>query len=49
MADSKSMRRDFPGGPVVKTLPSSSGSMGSTPNTGTKIPHASHPKEKPKI
>ena len=36
--------RDFPGGPVVKTLPSSSGSAGSIPGQGSKIPHASWPK-----
>ena len=29
--------RDFPGGPVVKNLPSNAGDMG----WGTKIPHAS--------
>ena len=32
---------DFPGGPVVRTLPSNAGSVGSTPGQGTKIPHAS--------
>ena len=31
---------DFPGGPVVKTSPSSSGGVGSIPSQGTKIPHA---------
>ena len=31
---------DFPGGPVVKSLPSSAGSVGSIPGQGTKIPHA---------
>ena len=30
----------FPGGPVVKNLPSSAGDMGSIPGGGTKIPHA---------
>ena len=35
------MPRGFPGGPVVKTLPSSSGSVGSVPGRGAKIPHAS--------
>ena len=29
---------DFPGGPVVKTSPSSSGGVGSIPSQGTKIP-----------
>ena len=32
--------RDFPGGPVVKNLPSNAGDMGSVPGGGTKIPHA---------
>ena len=32
--------RDFLGGPVVKTLPSNSGGMGSIPGQGIKIPHA---------
>ena len=32
--------RDFPGGPVVKNLPSSAGNTGSSPGRGTKIPHA---------
>ena len=31
---------DFPGGPVVKNLPSSAGDTGSIPGQGTKIPHA---------
>ena len=39
--------RDFPGGPVVKTLPSNAGGAGSIPGLGAKIPHASRPK-KPK-
>ena len=30
----------FPGGPVVKTLPSNAGGAGSNPHQGTKIPHA---------
>ena len=34
------MWRDFPGGPVVKTLPSNAGGAGSNPHQGTKIPHA---------
>ena len=32
--------RDFPGGPVVKNLPSNAGDAGSIPGRGTKIPHA---------
>ena len=31
---------DFPGGPVVKILPSNVGGTGSIPGQGTKIPHA---------
>ena len=31
---------DFPGGAVVKNLPSNAGDMGSIPGWGTKIPHA---------
>ena len=34
---------DFPGGPVVKTLPSNAGGVGSIPGRGAKIPHASWP------
>ena len=32
--------RDFPGGPVVKTLPSNAGGGGLILGQGTKIPHA---------
>ena len=32
--------RDFPGGPVVKTLPSSASGEGLIPGWGVKIPHA---------
>ena len=35
---------DFPGGPVVKTLPSNAGGAGSIPGWGAKTPHASRPK-----
>ena len=35
---------DFPGGPVVKTLPSSAGVVGLIPGQGAKMPHASWPK-----
>ena len=33
--------RDFPGGPVVGSCPSNAGDMGSIPDQGTRIPHAS--------
>ena len=32
--------KDFPGGPVVKNLPSNRGDVGSVPSLGTKIPYA---------
>ena len=32
--------RDFPGGPVVKTLPSNVGGAGLIPGQGAKMPHA---------
>ena len=32
--------RDFPGGPVVKNLPSNAGDTSSIPGRGSKIPHA---------
>ena len=32
--------RDFPGGPVVRNLPSTAGETGSIPDRGTRIPHA---------
>ena len=35
--DSKKMIKDFPGGPVVKTLCFQCGDMGSIPGGGTKI------------
>ena len=35
---------DFPGGLVVKTLPSNAGDMDLIPGRGAKIPHASGPK-----
>ena len=43
----KKITGDFPGGPVVKTLPSTSGSAGSIPGQGAKLLHASQPR-KPK-
>ena len=36
--------RDFPGGPVVGTSPSSAGVVGSIPGQGAKIPHALQPR-----
>ena len=35
------MYGEFPGGSVVKTLPSTAGSAGSNPGQEAKIPHAS--------
>ena len=40
----KKKSRDFPGGPVVETLPSNEGGLGSIPGQGAKIPQASGPK-----
>ena len=34
------MMSDFPGGPVIKNLPSNAANMGLIPDQGTKIPHA---------
>ena len=34
------MGGDFPGGPVVKNMPSNAGDTGSIPGQGTKITHA---------
>ena len=36
----KKQTRDFPGGPVVKTLPSNAGDVGSIPGQRTRVPHA---------
>ena len=36
--------RDFPGGPGVKTSPSGVESVGSIPDQGAKVTHASRPK-----
>ena len=36
----KGLSWDFPGGPVVKNLPSDAGDMGLVPGRATKIPHA---------
>ena len=38
-------KRDFPGGPVVKTSPSNAGGVGSNPGQGAEIPHASQTKK----
>jgi len=40
----KIVSRDFPGSPVVKTLPTSAGHVGWISSQGAKIPHASWPK-----
>ena len=40
----KEIDRDFPGSPVVTTLPFNAGGAGSIPGQGAKIPHASGPK-----
>ena len=40
----KSMYWDLPGGPVVKSLPSSAEDAGSIPGWGAKIPHGLQPK-----
>ena len=37
--------RDFPDGPLVKTLSSNAGGVGSIPGQGGKTPHASEPKK----
>ena len=39
----KNKAGDFPGGPVVKTLPPNAGDTGSIPGWGAKSPHASRP------
>ena len=39
--DQKMYFRDFPGGPVVNTLPFNAEGAGSIPGQGTKIPQAS--------
>ena len=40
--------KGLPGGPVVKTLPSNAGGVGSILGQEAKIPHAAWPK-KPKL
>ena len=44
LSKSKAPGRDFPGGPVVGTLPFNAGGTGSISGRGAKIPHASWPK-----
>ena len=39
MCIKKKQSWDFPGNPVVKSLPSNAGDTGSIPDQGTKIPH----------
>ena len=41
----KMQLQGFPGGPVVKTLPSSAGGVGSIPDQETKVPDASGPEK----
>ena len=38
------LSRDFPGGPVVKTLPYKTGGVGLIHGQGAKTPHATWPK-----
>ena len=45
-AEIKDEERDFPGSPVVKTLPSNAGGANSIPDQGIKVPHAFRPKKK---
>ena len=40
-----SRRQDFPGGSVVKTLPSNARGTSLIPDRGAKIPHALWPKK----
>ena len=42
---SKLLFGDFPSGPVVKTLPSNAGVVGSNPGQGAEILHALWPKK----
>ena len=39
--------RDFPTGPVVKTLPCNAGDVDLIPGRGTKVSHARHGATKP--
>ena len=38
------MKKDFPGNPVIKTLPFNAGGKSSIPVWGARSPHASWPK-----
>ena len=40
IGDSKMLKRDFPGGPVVKNLPANAGDVDLIPDPGSMIPHA---------
>ena len=42
---SKIKMEDFPGGPVIYTLPSNVGGAGSIPGWRAKIPHAFRPRK----
>ena len=42
--EARMANRGFPGGLVVKTLPSDAGGAGSVPGQGVKVPHTSQPK-----
>ena len=39
--------QDYPGNPVVKTLPSNAGDVGLMPSWGAKLPHTSWLKNQP--
>ena len=43
MNDKYGFSWDFSGGPVVKTLPSNGGGVGSIPGWGTQVLHATKP------
>ena len=40
IGDSKMLKRDLPGGPVVKNLPANAGDVDLIPDWRTKIPNA---------
>ena len=46
LLDKKKRGGGFPNSPVVKTLPSNTGSPGSIPGQGTKTPHTIQQKRK---
>ena len=39
IGNSKMLKRDFPGGAVVKNLPANAGDVDLIPDPGTRIPH----------